>query len=64
MIAPFDIPLSLDAVEDLRRRLRDTRWNDAVTTDWTYGVERAFLLEIERIDREAKLVLRVPSVLG
>ena len=43
MIAPFEIPLNPDAVEDLRRRLRNTRWNDAVT-DWPVGLLRPCLL--------------------
>lgn len=43
MIVPFEIPANLQAVGDLRRRLQNTRWNDAVTTDWSYGAERGFL---------------------
>ncbi len=43
MIAPFEIPWDPDAIDDLRRRLEETRWNDAVTSDWTYGMERGFL---------------------
>jgi pimeloyl-ACP methyl ester carboxylesterase len=46
MIAPFEIPLDADMVADLLRRLRDTRWNDAVTSDWSYGTERGFLQQL------------------
>ena len=43
MIAQFEIPWDPDAVADLNRRLKATRWNDAVTADWSYGTGRAFL---------------------
>src|ERR1700685_4154890 len=29
--------------EDLRRRLVETRWSDAVTTYWQYGTDKSFL---------------------
>lgn len=35
-------------LRDLRQRLRTTRWNDAVTTDWAYGTERGFLQDLVR----------------
>jgi hypothetical protein len=46
MIAPFEIPWDADVVADLLRRLKDTRWNDAVTSDWSYGTERGFLQQL------------------
>jgi pimeloyl-ACP methyl ester carboxylesterase len=32
--------------EDLLRRLSDTRWSDAVTTDWQYGMKKSFLQQL------------------
>jgi microsomal epoxide hydrolase len=40
---PFKMPWSAAVQTDLRRRLLATRWNDAVTADWSQGTERAFL---------------------
>lgn len=40
------------AVEDLDRRLDATRWSDAVTNDWSYGTDRAFLQGVARYWRE------------
>jgi pimeloyl-ACP methyl ester carboxylesterase len=48
MITPFEIPWDPDVVADLLRRLRDTRWNDAVTSDWSYGTDRGFLQQLTR----------------
>lgn len=42
-IQSFHIPFDPDGWADLRRRLGDTRWSDAVTSDWSYGTERGFL---------------------
>ena len=46
MIAPFEIPWDAEAVADLNRRLTSTRWADAVTSDWSYGMERGFLEQL------------------
>ena len=48
MITPFQVPFDPELLEDLRRRLRATRWNDAVTADWSYGTERGFLRDLVR----------------
>ena len=46
MITPFELPPAAEALADLRRRLLSTRWNDAVTPDWSYGTERGFLQDL------------------
>jgi pimeloyl-ACP methyl ester carboxylesterase len=43
MIVPFQIPWDPKGLADLKRRLSATRWNDAVVSDWSYGMERKFL---------------------
>ncbi len=43
MIVPFEIPFDQDMTDDLRRRLRAVRWNDAVTSDWSQGTQSSFL---------------------
>lgn len=48
MISSFRIPQDAEALADLLRRLRSTRWNDAVSNDWSYGTERGFLQELVR----------------
>ncbi|MDB5482360.1 MAG: epoxide hydrolase [Caulobacteraceae bacterium] len=48
MIVPFEIPWDAEVVADLRRRLHATRWNDAVTADWSQGMERGFLQQLTR----------------
>lgn len=39
----FQIPFDAVAVADLHRRLDATRWNDAVSDDWSMGTELGFL---------------------
>lgn len=43
MIEPFEMPFEPGMTDDLRRRLANVRWSDAVTTDWSQGTERGFL---------------------
>jgi glycogen debranching enzyme len=43
VIAPFQILWDAGAYQDLERRLKNTRWADAVTDDWSYGMEANFL---------------------
>ena len=44
---PFFLPYSRPAVEDLRERLRRTRWPDEIAgAAWEYGFDLAFLQEI------------------
>lgn len=45
-IAPFEIVFDQQMADDLNRRLGSTRWNDAVTQDWSQGTERGFLAEL------------------
>jgi pimeloyl-ACP methyl ester carboxylesterase len=46
-IQPFRIEVSDEELEDLRRRLRATRWPDAETVDdWTQGIPLAYLQEV------------------
>ncbi len=48
-IQPFSLPYSQTAVEDLRERLRRTRWPDETTDQpWTQGFDRAALMELCR----------------
>lgn len=46
MITPFQIPVDTAMIADLHRRLKDTRWADAVTDDWSMGTERGFLEQL------------------
>lgn len=46
MIAPFEIVHRADDLADLVRRLERTRWDVSITTDWSYGTNRAFLEDI------------------
>jgi microsomal epoxide hydrolase len=46
MIVPFQIPWDPEGFADLKRRLSATRWNDAVISDWSYGMERKFLQQL------------------
>lgn len=46
-IRPFTINVSDETLDDLRRRLRDTRWPDAeVVDDWTQGIPLAYTREL------------------
>jgi pimeloyl-ACP methyl ester carboxylesterase len=46
-IQPFQIAATDEALEDLRRRLRATRWADAETVDdWSQGTPRAYLQDV------------------
>jgi pimeloyl-ACP methyl ester carboxylesterase len=46
-IEPFIIPFSQSAVDDLRDRLRRTRWPDEIPgANWEYGVNLSFLQQI------------------
>ena len=46
-VIPFSIPFSQLAVDDLRDRLRRTRWLDEIPgSASTYGVDRQFLRDI------------------
>jgi len=46
-ITPFQIDIPEADLEDLRRRLRQTRWPEAETvTDWSQGVPLAYLREL------------------
>lgn len=48
-ITPFRIEASDEALEDLRRRLRATRWPEAEpVTDWSQGIPRAYMEEVCR----------------
>lgn len=48
VIEPFEIPFQDQVVADLNRRLESPRWADAVTSDWSYGMERNFLQALVR----------------
>jgi pimeloyl-ACP methyl ester carboxylesterase len=60
-IEPFTIPFSEPAVDDLRDRLRRTRWPDEISgANWEYGVDLSFLQQIceywrERFDWKAQV---------
>src|SRR3981081_2897414 len=46
-VNPFYIPFSLAALDDLRERLRRTRWpEDLPSSAWQYGFDLGFLQEI------------------
>jgi pimeloyl-ACP methyl ester carboxylesterase len=60
-IEPFTIPFSEPAVDDLRDRLRRTRWPDEIPgANWEYGVDLSFLQQIceywrDRFDWKAQV---------
>ena len=44
---PFGVVFDPDAVDDLRRRLRNTRWPEQETVDdWSQGVPLAFVQDL------------------
>jgi len=44
---PFTIAIPDEALDDMRRRLRDARWaDDYGNEDWSYGVERGWLKQM------------------
>lgn len=44
---PFTISVSDEAIDDLHRRLRQTRWPDTVTgSGWTYGMDLDWMMSI------------------
>jgi pimeloyl-ACP methyl ester carboxylesterase len=46
---PFRVEISEEAIEDLRRRLRATRWPEAETVaDWSQGAPLAYVQELAR----------------
>ncbi len=48
-VEPFTVDVREEAVADLRRRLRDTRWPDPATAgDWSQGVPLPWLQEVCR----------------
>ncbi len=48
-MCPFDVPFSPGQLDDLRRRLEQTRWLDEVSSSaWEYGFDLRFLQEICR----------------
>jgi pimeloyl-ACP methyl ester carboxylesterase len=48
-VEPFSIDVPAEAVDDLRRRLRATRWPEAATVeDWSQGVPTGWLQEVCR----------------
>lgn len=52
-IAPFQVPYSESAVQDLRERIARTRWPDTVTgSGWEYGFELEYLQHVCRYWRE------------
>jgi len=50
---PFTARFAPDMRTDLLRRLEATRWSDAVTADWRYGMEAGFLQALVRHWRTA-----------
>jgi pimeloyl-ACP methyl ester carboxylesterase len=45
--SPFQVHIDDDAVDDLRRRLRSTRWPEAETVDdWSQGIPLAYVQEL------------------
>ena len=49
MAAPFSIAVADDAIDDLRRRLDQTRWPEPETVeDWTQGVPLGYVQEVCR----------------
>jgi pimeloyl-ACP methyl ester carboxylesterase len=48
-IQPFEIHVDEAVLEDLRARLRNTRWPAALDDpDWAYGIEQAYLRDLAR----------------
>ncbi len=51
--APFAVAFDPALRSDLRRRLADTRWSDAVAADWSDGTDKGFLQALTRRWRTA-----------
>jgi microsomal epoxide hydrolase len=49
---PFKIEIPQDALDDLRRRLENTRWPAALGTGWECGIPVEYLRELARYWRE------------
>lgn len=46
-IEPFEVAVSEEAIQDLRRRLGETRWPDQLPdAGWEYGADREYLREL------------------
>ena len=46
-VAPFEIAVADEVLEDLRDRLRRTRWPEAETVDdWSQGIPLAYVREV------------------
>jgi hypothetical protein len=45
-VKPFSVHFDNALRGDLRPRLANTRWSDAVTGDWQYGTNKSFLKEL------------------
>ena len=46
-VVPFTIDVGDDVLDDLRRRLHDTRWPEAETVgDWSQGIPLAYVQEV------------------
>ena len=49
---PFKIDISQDALDDLGRRLENTRWPAGLGTGWECGIPVEYLRELARYWRE------------
>lgn len=64
-VRAFQIELADSEIEDLRRRLRDTRWPDRETvTDWSQGVPLGYLQDLAAYWRDEYDMARVANRLN
>lgn len=49
MITPFSVNYSEDLMDDLRSRIRNTRWPDEITgSGWEYGANRSYMQQLAK----------------
>jgi hypothetical protein len=49
MIKPFSANISEEILDDLKARIKNTRWTDELTdSNWSYGTSLSFMKELSR----------------
>lgn len=52
MIAPFEVAIPDTVLDDLKRRLANTRWpDDFANDDWSYGANTAYIRDLAANER-------------
>ncbi len=62
-ISPFRIDIPDSALEDLKRRLQNTRWPDAEPVDdWSQGIPLAYVQEVAAFLRDEERASRAQEM--